>query len=576
MASALVLWLLGLLASSWAWRQRKKFSRRSLFLKAWLCLCVAVSATVSLVVNLPHTSVRAASSSPAHGPIGVGRGVHPGRVVWVHAPDATSWEGESSSEHWWQSNHTDLAVVEPMFAHAIRNLAGQSTDAAAWDALFTHFNQSRGKGQRGYQAQEKIAVKINLTTCNARSGSSTIDMATYEKRPSIMNTIDNSPQMLLCLLRHLVYTVGVRPGDISIGDPTGMFPQFMWDMLHPEFPDVHLFDNYGGAGRTRTEFSTVKFFWSSPEPGQHTVQDYIPAPFAEADYLIDFAVLKGHAVGVTLCGKNFYGALLRCPDGYFRDAKGKNRGGTLDYLNMHDSAPSFGPQGMGQYRAIVDLLAHHELGGKTMLFLIDGLFAGYYWDSHPHPWKTPPFGDGTNGHWPSSLFASQDPVAIDSVAYDFLLNEWPAIVTGGIGAPNSLNGSAEDYLHEAALANNPPSGTRYDPDHMGLGLASLGVHEHWDNAIDKRYSRNRGLNEGIELVAVHVQREPPRLTVRQSNGQISLSWTSAQVGWQLQTAKSLAPPVQWVPVVQPPVLYQAQNVASIPLTNANQFYQLAK
>ena len=43
---------------------------------------------------------------------------------------------------------------------------------------------------------------------------------------------------------------------------------------------------------------------------------------------------------------------------------------------------------MGQYRAIVDLLGHRELGGKNLLFLIDGLFAGYYWDSHPYKWKT--------------------------------------------------------------------------------------------------------------------------------------------------------------------------------------------
>ena len=62
----------------------------------------------------------------------------------------------------------------------------------------------------------------------------------------------------------------------------------------------------------------------------------------------------------------------------------------------------------------------------------------------------------------------------------------------------------DDYLHEAALAANPPSGTFYDPDHPApqSRLASLGVHEHWNNPAVKKYSRNLGTGAGIELVAV--------------------------------------------------------------------------
>jgi hypothetical protein len=33
-------------------------------------------------------------------------------------------------------------------------------------------------------------------------------------------------------------------------------------------------------------------------------------------------------------------------------------------------------------------------------------------------------------------------------------------------------------------------------------LSSLGVHEHWNNAQDKKYSRNLKTGAGIELVAV--------------------------------------------------------------------------
>jgi parallel beta-helix repeat protein len=55
-------------------------------------------------------------------------------------------------------------------------------------------------------------------------------------------------------------------------------------------------------------------------------------------------------------------------------------------------------------------------------------------------------------------------------------------------------------MHEAALAGNPPSGTVYDPEGDGIPLTSLGVHEHWDSPVTKRYSRNLGADEGIELV----------------------------------------------------------------------------
>ncbi len=86
---------------------------------------------------------------------------------------------------------------------------------------------------------------------------------------------------------------------------------------------------------------------------------------------------------------------------------------------------------------------------------------------------------------------SQDGVAIESVLLDFLRSE---------GAVPS--GTADNYMHEAAQADNPPSGTVYDPENDGIHLESLGVHEHWNNSTDKQYSRNLGTGEGIELIKV--------------------------------------------------------------------------
>jgi len=161
----------------------------------------------------------------------------------------------------------------------------------------------------------------------------------------------------------------------------------------------------------------------------------------------------------------------------------------LEYYDMHKDLPYTTP-GNGRYRPLVDLMGHKHLGGKTMLYLIDGLYAGKHAKERaPRKWNSRPF----NGDWTSSLFASQDPVAIDSVGFDFLRTEWD-------DAPHKSG--TNDYLIESALANNPPSGTFYDPDHKGnvARLASLGVYEHWNNPTDKQYSRNLKTGKGIELV----------------------------------------------------------------------------
>ena len=214
--------------------------------------------------------------------------------------------------------------------------------------------------------------------------------------------------------------------------------------------------------------------WSSRP--QAKAQDYLPACFAEAQYLINVANLKAHTGGgVTLCAKNHFGSLIRTP---------VQRG----YYDIH---PNCFSKDTRIYRPLVDLVGHSHLGGKTVLYLVDGLFSGVHpRDPVPQRMHSPPF----EGQWACSLLASQDPLAIDSVGFDFLSTEWPDIVG---------KGGVDDYLHEAALANDPPSGTFYDPDHATptRRLTSLGVHEHWNNPQDRKYSRNLGTGEGIELVS---------------------------------------------------------------------------
>jgi hypothetical protein len=150
---------------------------------------------------------------------------------------------------------------------------------------------------------------------------------------------------------------------------------------------------------------------------------------------------------------------------------------------------------MQSYNALVDLMGEKNLGGKTLIYLVDGLFAaprqGAVLD-YRYKWKSAPF----NGNWTSSLFASFDNVAIESVCLDFLRAEQEASEE-----MTEVSGNVDNYLHEAALADSPPSGVFYHPN-GSTELESLGVHEHWNNAQDKLYTRNLGTGNGIELVTL--------------------------------------------------------------------------
>ncbi len=470
LASGFVAWLVGLGASAMAFRKaRLNFARRR-YVVTLVCVAVSIGA---LWIALSATGEKSVLAEPqtANEPIGAARGIYPGRVVWIHDPEATDWQGPGDG-HWWESNHTSQERVSRMMSRAICELTGAAGDTDAWDKLFRHFNNAQGRGNVGYKPGEKIFIKVNFVGFIRTVRSVNPENYDLEQGIDYMNT---SPQMITALLRQLVNNVGVKQSDISIGDSLARFANEYYNILHKEFPNVRFMDCEGKFGRIKMKQSSAPFYWScNPQASE---QDYVPASYAEADYFINLANLKAHTgAGITLCAKNHYGSLIRTPP-----QKG--------YYDMHPSAFS---KETGIYRNLVDLMGHKHLGGKTVLYLIDGLYCGIHpRDRAPRKWSTSPF----NGDWTSSLLASQDPVAIDSVGFDFLYAEYEE---------HPRNSGVDDYLHEAALANNPPSGTFYDPDHPGnvKRLPSLGVHEHWNNTKDKKYSRNLGTGEGIELVTI--------------------------------------------------------------------------
>jgi len=471
LASGFVVWLTSILGSTVVYRKARRLWSRRRYVLAVTCGAVAVG-IIWAAAGVNHSEQSRAAfvpSDPPNSPIGQGKGIFPGRVVWVHEPEATHWDGTNGS--WWDDENTDQKVVDFMTSKALQTLTGQTSDAAAWDALFHHFNRTHGHGDVGYQPGERVTIKINM---NQDSG------GTWGRGAGMP-----SPQVVYSMVKQLVHAAGVPGSAITIYDASRYIGDPIYNKIRqdddPNFAAIRFVvrpdkARSGRSGAGGDPAHPIHFAHSNiADNGQVRV----PRCVTQAKYLINLALLRPHTMfGVTLCAKNHFGSV------YFPTAGGWTPAPLHNY-GRRDNA-------MGTYNCLVDLIGHPQLGGKTLLYMIDGLYPAGHQSADVIRFVS--FGDD----WASSLFVSQDPVAIDSVALDFLRSE-PRC--------DEVRGNPDNYLHEAAAADNPPSGTFYDPDGDGVRLGSLGVHEHWNNLVQKQYSRNLGIGEGIELVTPSLRSE---------------------------------------------------------------------
>ena len=405
-------------------------------------------------------------STTPNQPIGEGKGIFPGRVVWAMNPEVSKWDGATG--RWWDEGNIDMELLENTYEKSICVLAGSDNVRKAWDKIFKYHNKTHGRGNRGYRQRETIAVKINLNN--------TFDTDDND------NDIDQSPQATIALLRQLTKKAGVPENCIVIYDATigwkpRSIPDRLYKPIHKLFPKVRWMSAKGSEGVEPANWVQNAISYTDSTVSLGTV---LPRAVVDADYLINAALLKGHEItGVTLCAKNHFGSI---------PFPAKMHGSTtVSQMNGRE----------GDYSAYVDLMGSPNLGKKTLLYIVDGLYGMQTNVGAPKPdrdkWKT------LGNQWSSSLFMSLDPVAIECVCLDFLYAEFGNEL-GFSGAPQFPKGSSrncDNYLKEAAKGKNDRLGD-YRPN--GIKTGSLGVFEHWNNARDRQYSRNLGKSEGIELI----------------------------------------------------------------------------
>jgi len=450
----------------------------------------------------------------ANEPIGIPKGMpgKEGRVVWVHNANAVNQNTNPSllNHAWFAAENNNQSTIDSMVSAAIDSLTGQRSDSAAWKAIFLYHNQTRGKGAVNYTAGEKIFIKTNESS-GWTGNISTKDLSIVNNGTYGMS--ETSPGIVLAVLHQLVDIVHVAQTDIYIGDPIRNIYKHLYDQWHAKYPNVHYlgYDNYASLGREQVKRSAsadLKIHYSDRGTilrenvmyptsvfGKDPIwYDSLYTIYGDAEYMVNLPQLKGHMrAGVTMFAKNHFGSQSRSSAGHLHN--GLPCPAEMDYGDTSRL-------GYGLYRVQVDLMTQSILRKKNLIFLLDALWATAYEQDKPIKWQMAPF----NNTYSSSVFASLDNVAIESVGYDFLRSEFTVARLSGLTKPENMAfvqmRGADDYLHQAADSTNWPAGIKYDPDSTGVHIFSLGVHEHWNNATDKKYTRNLGTGSGVELLSV--------------------------------------------------------------------------
>jgi len=515
-ASAFVIWLTGTLGSMFALNRLKMILAEHRLAASFVAIItiVVLSGWFTIMPYAINNAFGASAANdttfvPAKGfdwkpgesnkPIGIARGIFPGRVVMSRNPKATKWAGNwrKHEDQWWLAKNTDVEKVEEMLSVTLQKLTGAKSDRESWVNIFQYYNKkSRGLSKRGYQPDEVVAVKINLNNSSGNKSD---------------NQTDATPQMVLAMVRQLVNKAHVPQNKIIVYDARRTIAPAILTGVWAEFKDVR-FVQEREAGQEQpinpaygTHHGIEASDWQeglSYSAGNFREAKQIPRQIIEATYLVNLALLKVHSypynymedggdgeTGVTMSGKNHFGS-IKAP------------------WELHAIINPQRSAGKNEYSPLVDMASSPNLGGKTILFVLDGLYCGRKWRSYPIHFPNPPFKNKAtpyeNPEWPSCVLASLDEVAIESVGLDILYAQSKNNIEPTYhNVPRILfRDNTADYLYEMATPDHAPSGTKYMQG--GKQVRSLGVHEHWDNDLTMRYSRNLDPKKGAGIEFIYI------------------------------------------------------------------------
>ena len=163
----------------------------------------------------------------------------------------------------------------------------------------------------------------------------------------------------------------VSGSNVTIFDASRAIADPLYNRIHgdadPNFRNVRFVANTTRNGRIGAVYDPaypVHFANSSVSPVNHATA-YLPTCVTEAKYLIDMPLLSAHSMfGVTGTGKNWFGSVCWRTNANYGSWNGGWTPSPLHNFGLRNNP-------MSSYNCIVDLIGHPQLGGKTLLYLLN-------------------------------------------------------------------------------------------------------------------------------------------------------------------------------------------------------------
>jgi hypothetical protein len=297
---AFITWLLGTYFSATLLKKaRVKLKESKISISAVLIILALLTGITTFLITSFGGDVSAAFKSdpliftPAdlNQPIGVAKGIYPGRVTWAHDKAAVTFNPDGTNGFWWDDKNTNPTKVADMLTYALKGTSGATNSDDAWDILFRYANIGRGKPDMGYSSGEKIAIKVNLVMGLAGG----TDNATCP---------GPTPQLLNAILTDLVVGMNIPGEMITVYDASARIPDYILNPFknntNPELKKVRFVGNPKYVTNDRylpaeADMNTKIHFADT------SVTDvYFVKTLTEADYFINLGNMKGHTMaGVT-------------------------------------------------------------------------------------------------------------------------------------------------------------------------------------------------------------------------------------------------------------------------------------
>jgi len=302
--------------------------------------------------------------------------------------------------------NTDLSSSADSIVLRVHNFALSSTEKdqvrqkKIFEMVEQGLNKITGKNSlkdawlqilQNYKKGDSIAIKPNFNSIHLNN-----------------KNIITSPDLLSVLVNQLIEVVGVQPYNIYLYDLCKKIPDSIKSQIHPNIRYIERFDPESvldkikmrlrldpAAGATAAEISMRN---SIKDDLGRPVKCFIPKVLSRVQHLINVPLLTNH---VFISNS---GAL-------------KNHFGTVRFSNYSSYPVSLHGDFINE--SIADINMHPVIRGKTKLIIADGIVGVFDRGEGEGGKKWITFGND----FPKSIFLSKDPVALDSVMAEHVMQE---------------------------------------------------------------------------------------------------------------------------------------------------------